>query len=80
MSRRNEGGIPVCNFCGFACIVAGVRQCCEKGKREDEADASLPTVTAEGRIIWSARDLLFRSGRRKAGEVLKRHGHSAGES
>jgi hypothetical protein len=32
---RYEGAVAVCGWCGFALIVAGPRECCEKGREFD---------------------------------------------
>ena len=35
MTKRSEGGIPVCNYCGFADTQSAPRQCCEAGADYD---------------------------------------------
>lgn len=36
---RLEGAIKVCDYCGFAMIVAGPRECCRSGKDVDQLEA-----------------------------------------
>lgn len=35
MTERSEGGILVCNYCGFGRVTGGRRECCERAILED---------------------------------------------
>ena len=53
MTRRSEGGIPVCNYCGFADTQTGPRNCCRAAQDYDALAARLAEAEWDGdRLAW----------------------------
>jgi hypothetical protein len=54
MTKRIEGGIPVCNYCGYANTQTGQRHCCRAAQDYDKLAASAE-VTATKSLALAAR-------------------------
>jgi hypothetical protein len=67
VTHRIEGGIAVCNFCGFACIVEGPRKCCLRGAAHD----ATPHITESGAMYWNVRDIIYGPGYETKASGLK---------
>ena len=62
---RVEGGVAVCNYCGFAMVAGQWRDCCREGRWEDDlaskaADKfmSKPTVGIQGERVMSWPEMI----------------------